>query len=201
MLTSNLKSEIIAMAKDILENQDHLDSNSIYHTIQKLYEKTLVLNYIEQHNLASEMIEEENAIVLRFEKLAANFLATKENIPESNPHQDDLITSGMMTIKDMVGQMEELPVDEALEAASKTLNEQLSSGLKLGLNDRLAFTKHLFDDHAEDLTRVLNTLTTIESKEKALEFINAYIKPEYNNWVGKEAYERRFLNLILAQYS
>lgn len=202
MLASNLKSEIVAMAKEILENQDQLDIHSVCDKVQKLYEKSLILKYVEENSLEHQTLEEKDSIVLKFEKLASDFMATKKNVPESNPHQDDLITPGMITIKDMVDQMGDQVVSETIEQVSTmTLNDRLSKGLKLGLNDRLAFTKHLFEGRNEDLEKVLNTLASIESEEKALEFIYSYVKPEYNNWEGKEEYEDRFLSLISAQYS
>ncbi len=82
----------------------------------------------------------------------------------------------------------------------KSLNEQLRKDITIGLNDRLAFIKYLFDGSAPDYNRVLSQLGTINSKSEAEEFITSMIKPDYDHWEGKEEYEERFLNVVLGKY-
>jgi hypothetical protein len=48
----------------------------------------------------------------------------------------------------------------------------------------------------EDYTRVLSQLNTIETEERSIAFITNMVKPEYDNWEGKEEYEARLLALI-----
>jgi hypothetical protein len=81
-----------------------------------------------------------------------------------------------------------------------SLNERLKSGIKIGVNDRLGFVKHLFNGSDQDFERVLSQLQTIESKTAAHELIEHLIKPDYNNWQGKESYEERFMQLINARF-
>ena len=77
----------------------------------------------------------------------------------------------------------------------KSLNEILNRGMTIGLNDRLAFTKHLFNDSADDYHRVISQITTIESFDEAQRFIQNHIAPDYN-WEGKEQLVARFMELI-----
>lgn len=89
------------------------------------------------------------------------------------------------------------------EIADRTisLNDRLSKGITVGLNDRIAFVKHLFNNSSEDYNRVLSQLITFGSIEEAREFINAMVKPDYNNWVGKEEYEQRFMEVVEKKFS
>lgn len=82
----------------------------------------------------------------------------------------------------------------------KSLNEALSRGLNIGLNDRLAFVKHLFEGHTEDYTRVLSQLGTFESFEEATRFIEENVKPDYNTWESKEEYVNRFMMFVKKQF-
>ena len=57
----------------------------------------------------------------------------------------------------------------------RSLNEALSRGINIGLNDRLAFIKHLFDGKTEDYTRVLSQINTQPSFEDAEDFIKGKV--------------------------
>ncbi|MCH2194236.1 hypothetical protein [Kordia sp.] len=83
----------------------------------------------------------------------------------------------------------------------KSLNDRLNTGISIGLNDRIAFTKHLFDGNQEDYNRVISQLNTIESEIEAKSFIYNMIKPDYNNWTGKEDYETRFIEIIERKFA
>ena len=90
-------------------------------------------------------------------------------------------------------------IDSQLKSSSvekKSLNDRLKKGIKIGLNDRIAFTKHLFGGSADDYNRVLSQLNTMSSFHEASSFIQNHIKPEYNSWDGKEAIEARFMEII-----
>lgn len=78
----------------------------------------------------------------------------------------------------------------------KSINDIYNSTISIGLNDRIGFEKHLFNGSAEDFNRVLSQLNTVNSWEEALSFIEDLVKPDYNNWDGKEEYETRFMELV-----
>lgn len=73
--------------------------------------------------------------------------------------------------------------------------------INLGLNDRIAFEKNLFGGSGEDLNRVLSQLNTMDRFDDAQNFINDLVKPDYNNWQGKEEYEERFMQLVEKRFS
>ena len=86
--------------------------------------------------------------------------------------------------------------EEIEESKSVTLNEKLAKGINIDLNDRIAFTKHLFGNDPEDYNRVLNQLITFNTFYETRDFIRDMVKPDYNNWEGKEEYEERFMEII-----
>lgn len=87
------------------------------------------------------------------------------------------------------------------EPKAITLNEKLAKGINIDLNDRIAFTKQLFGNSSEDYNRVLNQLITYDSFEETKDFIEDMVKPDYNNWEGKEEYVQRFMEIIEKKFS
>ena len=90
---------------------------------------------------------------------------------------------------------------EVAETKPSSLNDRLKKGITIGLNDRIAFVKHLFNGSTEDFNRVISQLNTSTSELEALEFLNNMVKPEYNNWLGKEEYEQRLLSFLEGKFS
>ena len=117
-------------------------------------------------------------------------------IPKQNYTKNDFeeITAGF----------DEIPVFDPVSKSDinekKSLNDKLKSGLNIGLNDKLAFIKHLFDGEPDDYNRVLSQLNTTTTLDEAFNLINNVVKPDYNNWVGKEDYEVRFMEIIEARF-
>jgi hypothetical protein len=85
---------------------------------------------------------------------------------------------------------------EKEEPKTITLNDKLAKGITIGLNDRIAFVKHLFDGDSEDYNRVLSQLITFDTFQETKAFIDEMVKPDYNNWEGKEDFEHRFMEII-----
>jgi len=93
-----------------------------------------------------------------------------------------------------------IPIEDA-KKEKKTLNDTLKNGgLKVGLNDKIAFVKHLFNGKDDDYNRVLSQVNTAASFKKASSLVLNMVKPDYNNWEGKEEYETRFMELIEARF-
>ena len=90
-----------------------------------------------------------------------------------------------------------MPVKEdTVEPKTVSLNEKLAKGINIDLNDRIAFIKHLFGNSSEDYNRVLNQLITFDTFYETRDFIQEMVKPDYNNWEGKQDYEERFMDII-----
>lgn len=84
----------------------------------------------------------------------------------------------------------------------KSLNDTLKAGgFNIGLNDKLAFIKHLFDGKNQDYDRVISQLNTALSFDEANHLIKTKIKPDYNFWLGKEDFSNRFMEIVEARFS
>ncbi|WP_452232777.1 hypothetical protein [Lacinutrix sp. MEBiC02595] len=116
-------------------------------------------------------------------------------IPKTQFHKNDF--------EEITADFTEMPVFEKANKTNekKSLNEKLKVGaLQIGLNDKIAFIKHLFDGKNEDYERVISQINTSESFADAQNFIQNMVKPDYNNWIGKEDVEARLLELIESKF-
>ena len=95
----------------------------------------------------------------------------------------------------------ETTVAEPSKPKTVPLNEKLAKGFHIDLNDRIAFTKNLFGNSTEDYSRVLNQLLTFDTYSEAKDFIENMVKPDYNNWEGKDDYAERFLGIVEKKFS
>ncbi|OQD44317.1 hypothetical protein [Croceivirga radicis] len=219
-----LREELIKLATEIITSREDKELAALYDTAKNLYEKIAVLKFIDEKLNDLEVDVSKNAIAAKFETMATAVLNDNKQVPENNPHDEDIITPGMDTIKDMVSEMpnealeyifgdfiakpqtmknekEILAPETATPATAKSLNDKLNKELQIGLNDRLAFVGQLFGGSMEDYTRVISQLNTIGSEAKSIEFIDNMVKPEYNNWAGKEEYETRFKQIIQRRFA
>ncbi|WP_298492849.1 hypothetical protein [uncultured Algibacter sp.] len=112
-------------------------------------------------------------------------------------------------LEDITAGFEDIPIFDPISKShngisneKKSLNDKLKGGgLNIGLNDKIAFIKHLFDGKSEDYDRVLSQLNTFVTYANAKNFILQMVKPDYNNWEGKEEFEERFMHIIEAKFN
>jgi len=88
-----------------------------------------------------------------------------------------------------------------MNSGSVSLNDRISKGITVGLNDRIAFVKNLFNNSNEEYNRVLSQLLTFDTLEQAQDFIDNMVKPDYNNWEGKDEYAQRFMEVVEKKFS
>lgn len=130
-------------------------------------------------DIVAQMPPEAEQIEEFIQEVVAPSVLAKNDKEELSPRQEDLLTTDK----------------------PQSLNDRLKKGITIGLNDRIAFVKHLFNGSTEDFNRVISQLNTLSSELEALEFLNGMVKPEYNQWEGKEDYEQRFLSFIEGRYA
>lgn len=91
-------------------------------------------------------------------------------------------------------------IEEKKEIKPRSLNDSLfTSNLQVGLNDRIAFVKYLFEGSQEDFNRVLSQLNSFKTEDEAKNFIQKFVKPDYN-WSTVAEYEERLMNLISRKF-
>lgn len=133
-------------------------------------------------------------------------------MPQESQRVDDFLDSVIPSENNVSNDFEELtsgfkempifePVTQTKEDTQKTLNDALKgNGLIFGLNDKIAFIKHLFDGNSDDFERVISQINTSLSFEEASTLIQNIIKPDYNHWDGKEEFEERFMTIIQGKF-
>lgn len=90
-------------------------------------------------------------------------------------------------------------VEEKTSHIKPSLNDKLHTNIVVGLNDRIAFVKHLFNHSQADFNRVLSQLNSFKTEKEAKTFIKKMVKPDYD-WSDKEEYEERFMELIVRKF-
>jgi hypothetical protein len=101
--------------------------------------------------------------------------------------------------EDLLAEIQVSPKD--IESKNVATIDKQATGISIGLNDRIAFVKHLFGNSDEDYNRVMNQLITFDSFEEAQNFIEDMVKPDYGDWQGKEEYEQRFIEIIEKKFA
>lgn len=139
-------------------------------------------------DMVAQMPHETHAVDTMVEKAIAKPQVHKEDLEE--------LTAGF--IDEPIFE----PVKKTDSEGKKSLNDKLKSGgFQIGLNDKLAFIKHLFNGEVSDYDRVMSQLNTVTSYQEAKTFINDMVKPDYNNWSDKEEYEERFLEIVESKFN
>jgi hypothetical protein len=87
------------------------------------------------------------------------------------------------------------------EPKTAAFNEMTTKSIAIGLNDRIGFVQHLFNDSNEDFNRVISQLNTFDTFEEAKNFINEMVLPDYNYWVGEEDYIERFMEIVEKKFT
>ncbi len=90
------------------------------------------------------------------------------------------------------------PATQPTSQSAKSVNARFAN-LNAGLNDRLAFVKHLFGGDDQDYQRIVAYLATLESKEECETFIREAVQPDYD-WSKSPDVAERFMALVYARF-
>ena len=191
--------------------------------VQMLYEKLLVINYLQEAEAKNAdtldfSIDETETVSKAEPEPTPIEDPQEENLSSSTAQQTPVQTQKtpepeyinespvpQQELKDDPTPEEQqvhpdrISSEEAHDSGSikqASLNHRFGTGiLRIGLNDRIAFVKHLFGGAQEDFNRVLSQLNTFSSFEEAEDFIESIVKPDYD-WSQKQEYELRFRQLV-----
>lgn len=220
----HLRQEIENLIKLLNRKRAELTDAHLHESLRNIYELSVLLQHQQSLPQQSELGKKQQAL---FDSLATASIVKEADVPTAAETHEE-VPKLMDTIKNMVTEMPESQEVNALftqieepnfvrKESDKTqakpekttttaeekpipnLNERFNTGLKVDLNDRLAFIQHLFNNSPNEYQRAMNQLTTFDSMEQAEAFIQELIKPDYQGWEGKEEYEERF-SRVLNQY-
>jgi len=122
-----------------------------------------------------------------------------EEIPEIEEAAEEVFSPAFeMSEPEESEESEEIEdiVEELEVKKSDFSNDTFSKTISFGLNDKIAFEKQLFGGSSEDLNRVISQLSTFDTFDEAENFIEDMVKPDYNNWEGKDDYVARFMEIV-----
>ena len=115
--------------------------------------------------------------------------------------------SKISDFEELTADFKEVPVFEPVskskpkEEYKKSLNDKLKEkNLVIGLNDKLAFIKHLFNGKRDDFEKALSQISASNSFKDVINLVKDDIKPIYKGWIGKEEYEERFMGIIESKF-
>lgn len=148
-----------------------------------------------------EIPAKNSPITISFEDFGVNYADAQFVKVDSYENVTPTPTPVISELKEKKETVETVVIEKPAETKAATLNEKLAKGFHVDLNDRIAFTKNLFGNSSEDYSRVLNQLLTFDSYGEAQEFIENMVKPDYNNWEGKDDYAERFLGIVEKKFS
>ncbi len=89
---------------------------------------------------------------------------------------------------------------EEFEEKEAPISDKSATGISIGINDRIGFVNNLFGGSDEDYNRVISQLNSFDSFKEAEEFIEDFVKPDYNNWEDVADYEERFLEIVAKKF-
>ena len=220
-MLEKLKKLIEELAKEIISSSDNVQPFFWKEKVKKLYELLTVYTFIEQQKGKNSLLETQQAKFKSAVSKLENVSLERQNSTISSDEDNQDVAPLMDTINDILTELPDKTMPKELfpeEAQSPTfekkelveeeeeknpiiedkprINDRFSKDLKIDLNDRIAFIKHLFNNENSDYQRVIRQIFTYSTMDEAKAFINEMVKPEYNNWSGKDTYEERFLRVI-----
>ncbi len=212
-MPNKIQQKLKQLAKKILEMQEPYDYQKVYDATLLLFEHLILIKNAEGLNKGLfKDFETKLDQSLDFIKVQQDSETTKENFNEGEEllpkveikkeNVKEILESKPSVAELFQESTKELSFERKEDTISiqketqKRLNDKFSKGLQIDLNDRLAFIKHLFHQNTEDYQRAISQIATLETWEQAQKFILEMIKPDYNQWEGKEQYEIRFLKIV-----
>ncbi len=213
-MPNKIHHKLKQLAKEILEMDEPYDYQKVYEATLLLFESLILIKHADGFNKDfREDLETNFDQTVDFFKTQPSSETTqlklndREEMPSIMDENTKEIVKEVPETKTSIADLfhensEELSFEpKEVETGNKkgiqkSLNDKFSKGLKVDLNDRLAFIKHLFDKNTKDYQRAISQIATLQSWEHAQKFILEIIKPDYNCWEGKEQYEIRFLKIV-----
>ena len=197
--SEGIEEEIVVHSLDALEEELQLEEIAANEDIAEAPEQVEIELFVEPE------IQETHEVVQEIEEKAVEF------IEEVTSQVEEEVKEAVALVKEVKPAQsldEELKDTIALDvvadlfenATKKSLNDSLQGDIQIGLNDRIAFVKNLFEGSQEDFNRVISQLNTFKSEKEAKRFISKMVKPDYD-WSEKEEYEERFMAIIERKFA
>ena len=190
------EEEIVPEPETVAVTEEVLEEESKTETIEPLFNPIFELSIEEEEEKIAPKLEQKQIL---FEDLLGSDYKEPDFIKVNDVPKEVERASEMAFEKAEETFVPEIKAEvfaAKMEHKIASLNDTLIKGINIGLNDRIAFVKQLFSGSNEDYNRVISQISTLDTFDEAQEFVDSMVKPDYNNWEGKDDYAARFMNLI-----
>ncbi len=205
-----VRKEIASLINSIKEHSDNIGYNkyvpqleleSILHKIEKLYQKSIVFNYL--NSLPEEKEEPILAEPEKQEGVKEEEISVKNEINESavsisTPPPTDLFGGELPpAVEKPKPEIKEEKKFEKITKVSKTAISDIKSAI--GINDKFQFTNELFQGNAEEYLIAIQQLNSSDNFESAMTYFLS-LKLLYN-WNMENETVIRLLDLVNRRFS
>lgn len=209
-MSNKIFQELCRIAKEILENSDESNFQKVYDQTLSLLEQLILIKNSEgfsedfwlelksKYDMEIDFIHANEKGVIdedfsdSLSQSRNSTIETKKETPDTKNYEAKIEISSNLDLDNKIKE-DSTPQKEVIK---ERLNDRFSKGLQIDLNDRLAFIKHLFNKNTNDYQRAISQISTFQDWNQAKAFILEMVKPDYDNWKGKELYEERFFKII-----
>ena len=165
-----IKKELNRLAHEILGQNDSVDTQDLLEKVQELYKQLVLIEHLETQERHTDSSPAEVVPVME----TISEMVTEMPLEQESAAIEDLfatVTNPVFIKKEE--EKEQLVADQVTpeNTQRKSLNDFLGKGIQIGLNDRLAFIKNLFEGSAEDYQRFLSQVQTYSNWEESQQFI------------------------------
>lgn len=184
---------------EVAQDEEPVEEKVIYN-LEEEFEETVEEEVPE---LTLEPAVEEEVIEQPFDELEELLFETPtpENSFKNDVKDVGEIKTATPTLEDELKDTISVDITASLfDEMPQSLNDKLSKNIQIGLNDRIAFVKNLFDNSQEDYNRVISQLNSFNSHKEAKKFITKNVKPDYD-WTSQEELEARFMEFIERKFA
>lgn len=209
-MSNKIFQELCRIAKEILENSDESNFQKVYDQTLSLLEQLILIKNSEgfsedfwlelksKYDMEIDFIHANKKGVIdedfsdSLSQSRNSTIETNKETPDTKNYEAEIEISSNLDLDNKIKE-DSTPQKEVIK---ERLNDRFSKGLQIDLNDRLAFIKHLFNKNTNDYQRAISQISTFQDWNQAKAFILEMVKPDYDNWKGKELYEERFFKII-----
>lgn len=174
---SPLSVDTIVTNNTNIDYENSVDSNTLNNEINILQEtdKDLINNLVE------------NKII--HEKTDKKIVEKTINVHTSN------------ISKSVYSEIKQEKIEISLTDSSLALNERLAASNKiaLGLNDKIAFSRHLFNGDDQAMMVLIDMMNSAQTFEQAMNYLHQ-ARAQYNAWEEKKDYVTRLENLVRRKF-
>lgn len=196
-----------------LNNSDHFEAEIEVETVTNFDEEALENEEKLDFEPAFEFENEENAtnetpILFSFEDLLGHDyqepvfdkVLKTETIAEDEKAFEIEPVETISVLETISTHELEPKIGESTTENEGISNQSVSKTIVFGLNDKIGFENNLFAASAEDMNRVVSQLNTFDTFQEAIDFIEDMVKPDYQNWEGKDDYVKRFMEIVAQKF-